>query len=198
MIIKNCDHKIVILITWIGRKNRKCNTHEIVKKKEILLLFLLLLLQCSRIINKRNEFIHRNILFCHSTNSSLYRHFNKFMVIFSPPLSRTWTLYLHRFSFIFLLLLNLPPASSSSPALLPYSHWSTILIFFWLFVRYFLENEEFVFINQRIVLADSRNFNILISFFFLTFLLILYYFLSSFILFFFNWIENLLEISIKI
>ena len=100
--------KSLFLFTWIGKKNRKCRTHEIVKKKEILLLFLLLLLQCSRIINKRNEFIHRNILFRHSTNSSLYRHFNKFMVIFSPPLSRTWTLSFSFFSISLLLLLVLP------------------------------------------------------------------------------------------
>ena len=100
-----------------------------------------------------------------STNSWLF-----FLLLFL-----VLELYLHRFSFIFLLLLNLPPPSSSSspPVLLPYSHWTTIFIFFWLLVRNFLENEEFVFINQRIVLADSRNFNILISF-----LLILYYFLS--------------------
>ena len=109
MIIKNCDHKIVILITWIGRKNKKCSTHKTVKKREMLLLFLLLLLQCSRIINKRNEFIHRNILFFHSTNSSLYRHFNKFMVIFSPPLSRTWTL-----SSSFFFHLSPSPQSPSS------------------------------------------------------------------------------------
>ena len=112
-----------------------------------------------------------------STNSWLF-----FLLLFL-----VLELYLHRFSFIFLLLLNLPPPSSSSsspPVLLPYSHWTTIFIFFWLLVRNFLENEEFVFINQRIVLADSRNFNILISFFFLTFLLILYYFLSFLHIFF--------------
>ena len=117
MIIKNCDHKIVILITWIGRKNRKRNTHEIVKKREILLLFLLLLLQCSRIINKRNEFIHRNILFRHSTNSSLYRHFNKFMGFFLL-FFLLLKLYLHISSFIFLLLLNLRSPSSCSSSLL--------------------------------------------------------------------------------
>ena len=110
--------KSLFLFTWIGRKSRKCNTHEIVKKREILLLFLLLLLQCSRIINKRNEFIHRNILFCHSTNSSLYRHFNKFMVIFSPPLSRTWTLSSS-------LFFHLSPSSQS-----PSSFFLFFLFFF--------------------------------------------------------------------
>ena len=87
-------------------------------------------------------------------------------------LNSTFIFLLSSFSFFSISVLLLL-------VLLPYSHWSTIFIFFWLFVRYFLENEEFVFINQRIVLADSRNFNILISF-----LLILYYFLSFLHIFF--------------
>ena len=106
-----------------------------------------------------------------STNSWLF-----FLLLFL-----VLELYLHPFSFIFFLLLNLPPpsscSSSSPPVLLPSSHWSTILIFFWLFVSYFLENEKIVFINLKNRLSWFSKFQHSHFFLFLNFP-------SHFILFF--------------